>query len=99
MSVDGTYKIEIDSPIGKRESTLILNTEGEELSGSMEGPVGAADFNGGKVSGNQFTCDVKINTLMGEMEFSYKGIVKGEEISGNVKMGNYGTTTFKGKRV
>ena len=99
MSVDGTYKIEIDSPIGKREATITLNTEGEALSGSMESPVGSATFRGGKASGDQFACDVTINTLMGEMEQSYKGTVKGDEISGDVKMGNYGTTTFKGKRL
>jgi hypothetical protein len=36
---------------------------------------------------------------MGKMELTYQGKVTGDEISGKVKLGNFGTSDFSGKRV
>ena len=52
MAVDGTYKIEIDTPMGKQEAKLTLKTAGEKLSGTMESSLGKTDFSGGTVKGN-----------------------------------------------
>ena len=40
MAIDGTYKIEIDTPMGKQEATLTLKTAGDKLSGTAESAYG-----------------------------------------------------------
>jgi hypothetical protein len=98
MSVDGTYKIEIDTPMGKQEAKLTLKTAGNKLSGSMESSFGKMDFSGGAVKGNEVSWSTEINSPMGNMKLDYKGKVAGNDISGEVKAGDFGTSPFKGKK-
>jgi hypothetical protein len=52
MAVDGTYNVEVSMPEGKRSLSITLKTEGNSLSGCIDGPFGKHDFNGGSVTGN-----------------------------------------------
>jgi len=99
MAVDGTYKIEIDTPMGKQESTLTLKAAGDKLSGSMESMFGKMDFSGGSVKGDTVAFSMKISGPMGDMKLDYSGKVSGNEISGSVKAGDFGSSPFKGKKV
>jgi hypothetical protein len=98
MAIDGTYKIEIDSPMGKQETKLTLKAKGTVLTGSSESSMGISTFTG-KVNGDQVTWDSEINGPMGIMALSYSGKIKGNDFSGEVKAGNFGTYPFKGKKV
>jgi hypothetical protein len=99
MAIDGTYKIEIDTPMGKQESRLTLKAGGTKLSGTMESPFGTNAFSGGSVKGDEVAWSLEISSPMGNLKLDYKGEVKGNDISGEVKAGNFGTSPFKGKRV
>jgi hypothetical protein len=99
MAVDGTYKIEIDTPMGKQESKLTLKADGAALSGSMESPFGTTEFSGGSITGDEVAWSMEISSPMGNMTLDYKGKIKGNDISGEVKAGNFGTSPFKGTRV
>ena len=99
MAVDGTYEIEIDTPIGAQSAKLILKTDGSSLSGSIDSPLGAQDFSGGSVSGDDISWGMEINSPMGKMNLEYKGKVTGDDITGEIKMGDFGTSSLKGKRV
>jgi hypothetical protein len=99
MAVDGTYKIEIESPMGKQESTLTLKTDGDKLSGSMDSMFGKQDFSGGSVKGDDIAWVMEISGPMGNMKLEYTGKVSGNDISGSVKAGDFGSSPFKGKRV
>jgi len=98
MAVDGTYDIEIDTPMGKQQSKLILKTAGEKLTGSMESPMGTMDFTG-MANGDDVNWNMEINSPMGNMKLEYKGKVSGDEISGEVKAGDFGSSPFRGKRI
>jgi len=98
MAVDGTYNVEIDTPMGKQESKLIIKTEGGVVSGSMDSPMGAMEFSGGKVSGDEVAWEAEISSPMGKMNLEYKLKVSGDDISGEVKAGDFGTSPLKGKR-
>ncbi len=52
MAVDGKYNVEVSMPEGKRPLSITLKTEGNALSGSVDGPFGKHDFSGGIVKGN-----------------------------------------------
>ena len=100
MAIDGTYNIEVDTPMGKMESKLILKTDGDVLSGSLDSPMaGVSEFSGGTVNGEDVAWGMEISSPMGKMELEYKGKVTGNEITGEVKAGNFGTSPFKGKRI
>jgi hypothetical protein len=60
--------------------------------------MGKTNFNG-KVNGDEVSWDSKINGPMGEMALSFKGQVKGNDFSGEVRAGNFGTYPFNGQRV
>jgi hypothetical protein len=99
MAVDGTYKIEIDTPMGKQEAKLTLKVDGAALSGAMDSPMGKMDFSGGTVNGDEVSWKMEISSPMGSMELVYKGKVAGDDISGEVAAGNFGSSPFKGKRI
>jgi len=99
MAIDGTYKIEIDTPMGKQEAKLTLKTAGAKLSGTMESGFGKNDFTGGAVKGNDVAWSQEISSPMGQMKLDYSGKVSGNDISGQVKAGDFGTSPFKGKKV
>lgn len=98
MAVDGTYNIEIDTPMGKQESKLTLQSSGDKLSGSMESMFGKNDFTG-TVNGGDVAWSMEISSPMGNMKLDYKGKVSGSDISGEVKAGDFGSSPFRGKKI
>jgi hypothetical protein len=98
MAIDGTYNVEIDTPMGKQESKLTLKTDGDKVSGSMDSPMGAMEFSGGKVSGDNVSWDMEIDSPMGKINLTYNLKVSGDDISGEVKAGDFGSSPLKGKR-
>ena len=99
MAVDGTYKIEIDTPMGKQESKLTLKKAGAKLSGTMESSFGTTSFSEGTVKGDDVSWSMEITSPMGKMKLDYKGKVAGSDIAGEVKAGDFGSSPFKGKKV
>jgi hypothetical protein len=99
MAIDGVYKVEIESPMGNQEITLTLKTDGNKLSGSTESSFGKADFTDGTVNGDEFNFKMKISGPGGDMVIEYTGRVSGNEVSGSAKMGDFGSVTYKGKKV
>ena len=99
MSVDGTYKITAETPMGSVESTLILKTDGEDLSGTMSaGMMGTIDFNGGKVEGSRFSFAVTMKKFFQKIEVSGFGKVDGDKITGEVRT-SLGNSSFAGVRI
>jgi hypothetical protein len=98
MAIDGTYNIEIDTPMGSRPGKLTLKTKGKELSGSLAAEEGQQSFTGGTVSGNEFAFSTELTTPMGKITLGFKGKVAGNEISGQVQAGEFGSSSFKGKK-
>ncbi|MGD0795191.1 MAG: hypothetical protein ABR958_06360 [Dehalococcoidales bacterium] len=98
MAIDGTYKIEINSPMGLLEVKLNFKVSGAILNGSSDSSFGKSTFTG-KVNGDEVSWDSEVNGPMGKMQFSFKGKIKGNDFSGEVNTGMFGTYPFKGKRV
>jgi hypothetical protein len=99
MSVEGTYRISADTPMGVMDSTLTLKTRGEELTGTMSaGMIGTIDFDGGKVDGSNFSFAVTVKKFFKKIDISGKGMVEGDRISGRI-ITSYGESCFEGVRV
>jgi hypothetical protein len=97
MSVDGDWKVTINSPMGAQEATLTLDTSGDGLSGKMAGAQGVQEFEGGTAVGNSLTWNIKMTQPM-PMDLDFTAEIDGDSISGNVKLGAFGDATFAGTR-
>jgi hypothetical protein len=97
MSVDGDWKVTVNSPMGSQDATLTLDTSGDGLSGKFASPQGDQDFDGGTADGNTLTWSIKLTQPM-PMDLEFTAEVDGDSISGNVKLGSFGDAPFSGSR-
>ena len=97
MSVDGTYNIVINSPMGAQKITLTLKADGDKLTGSQAGAQGTMEIAEGKVDGHNVSWSANITSPM-PMKLETTGKVEGDKISGNVKAGAFGSFPFSGER-
>jgi len=95
--IDGDWKITIHSPMGAQTVTLTLKTDGDALSGSMNGPMGSTTFEGGKVEGDTFSFNTNISQPM-PMAIDVSGTVDGDAVKGDVKAGGFGKFPMSGAR-
>ena len=98
MALDGTYNIELQSPMGKRNGKLTLKTDGTSLSGTYAGERGEQSFDNGTVEGNECAWAINMSGPMGQIQLNFTGVVNGDAISGNVQLGSFGSATFSGIR-
>lgn len=99
MSVDGTWKITMNTPMGSRDVTLKLDSSGGGLAGQVEGDQGSQPVKNGTVDGDSATWDVEMSGPMGALTLSYAGAVEGDAIKGTVQFGSFGSGEFSGVRV
>lgn len=98
MAIDGTYNIEMNTPMGAQSAKLTLKSDGGSLSGSVSGAQGEQSFSGGTVSGDDAAWTIEVSGPMGQVKLEFKGTVSGDEISGTVQLGTFGSADFKGTR-
>jgi hypothetical protein len=97
MSVDGKYEIVVQSPMGPQPSTLEIKAEGNVLTGTQSAQGRSQPITDGKVDGNAVSWKNAITTPF-PMTLEFAGTVDGDNISGNVKAGSFGSFPFSGKR-
>jgi hypothetical protein len=97
MTVDGTWNIAMETPMGTRNATLALMTNGNTLTGQMRGEGGAADIYDGMVNGNKLSWKSDITQPM-SLTLEFSATVEGDKMSGNVKLGMFGNAPLTGGR-
>ncbi|MDP6606000.1 MAG: hypothetical protein QF664_07075 [Dehalococcoidia bacterium] len=97
MAVDGAWAVKFNTPMGEREVTVTLASDGGALSGSLAGPQGGGDIEGGTVEGDNVAWNVKINSPMGEVTLNFEGVVDGDSMAGKVQT-PMGANDFTGMR-
>ena len=96
MSVDGTWDLTFNTPMGAQQGSLELKTNGDSLEGTMTGPQGAVPLEDGKVDGNALSWSVTAQQMA--MKITFKATVDGDKISGEAELGSFGTATIEGTR-
>ena len=97
MSADGTWNTTMNTPMGEQKGSLTIATDGDSLSGKLEGPQGAIDIKDGTVNGNEIAFKADIAQPM-PMTLEFSATVDGDSISGSVKLGAFGNASFTGTR-
>ena len=95
--IDGTWETVTNTPMGQQNATVTLQTDADTLSGTMSGAQGTIDIKDGSVDGNTGTWKVSITNPM-PMTLEFSATANGDEISGSVKLGAFGSANFTGTR-
>lgn len=97
MSADGNWKITINSPMGAQEVNASIKTNGDTFTGTTSGRMGEQTIEG-KVNGDTLTWSAAITQPM-PMTLEFSATVSGDSLSGNVKLGAFGSAPLTGVRV
>jgi hypothetical protein len=97
MSFDGTWNLEISSPMGAQKSTFDLKVEGNVLTGTLSSPQGPVAVENGKVEGDHGTWSSKVTMPM-PMTLEFDVTCNGDTLSGMVKAGVFGKFPVAGVR-
>ena len=95
MAIDGKWNLTIKTPMGDQTGVLTLKQEGNALTGEMSGPAGTAPIENGKVEGDTLSWHAKVTSPM-PITLEFTGKTEGDNLSGSVKLGAFGTSTFSG---
>ncbi len=96
MAIEGTWNVTIKSPVGELGATLELSGS-EELTGSFSSTQGDTDVSG-KLDGDSLEFSGTMNGPMGREALTFTGTVSGEEISGSVRFGSFGSGSWTASR-
>jgi hypothetical protein len=97
MTADGTWSLVVSTPMGERQASLSLITDGATLKGNQMADGNSAEIFDGTVKGDAISWKVSITDPM-PMTLEFTGTVDGDEIAGTVKLGEFGNSSFSGVR-
>ncbi len=95
MAIDGKWNLTIKTPMGDQTGVLTLKQEGDALTGEMTGPAGATPIENGAVEGDVLKWHAKVTSPM-PITLEFEGKQDGDNLSGSVKLGAFGNSTFSG---
>ena len=94
--VDGTYDCTVKSPLGDQTVTLTVKADGNSCTGRASGAMGAADVTG-TVDGNTLAWKQQMTSPM-PMTLDITATVDGDNVTGNVGAGAFGSFPLTGTR-
>ena len=97
MSVDGTWNLTLDTPMGEQTSVLKVTSSGGTLTGTQSAQDQSSEIFDGTVNGNEVSWGVSITQPM-DLALSFTGTVDGDTMSGTVRLGPFGSADFRGTR-
>lgn len=97
MGVDGKWNLKIKTPMGEQGGVLELKADGGKLTGQMSGNMGSVAIENGSTAGDAVKWSAKVTSPM-PIQLDFDGKVEGDAISGTVKLGAFGSSTFSGTR-
>ena len=86
-SVDGTWRLETESPTGLRKSKLTLAAVGSTLTGEQSADGRSGPIFSGTVSGSAVAWRIQIVHPV-RLTLAYNGVVRGDTMMGTVKAGD-----------
>lgn len=98
MSVAGKYECITRSPMGDQTSVLTVVVDGDTFSGSNSGPMGNIAITSGTVDGSTISWSSDITVPM-PMTLDCKATIEGDEVTGTVTAGMFGSFPLTGKRI
>lgn len=98
MSVEGTWRLVVQSPMGKQNLTLALREDGGAVSGTQTNDTGerTAEIFEARVDGDHLVWKVTLKEM--RMTLAFDTTVAGDTLTGKVKAGLFGKFSVSGQR-
>jgi cytochrome P450 len=90
------WNVTLQTPMGPQQMTALLKVNGGALTGSIQSAMGGGDISG-TASGDALEWTMKVTKPM-PLELQFKVKVAGNAMSGDVKLGAFGTANLTGAR-
>jgi hypothetical protein len=97
MSVDGTWHLTLQTPIGEQKTSVTLSSAGGALTGRQSQGAASADIRDGTLSGDTVGWKVSITDPV-PLTLAFSGTVSGDSISGKADVTGLGSWKFVGTR-
>ena len=98
MSADGKWKITVQTPLGTQEVTADIKTDGSTFTARTEGGAMGGQDIAGEVMGDTLTWTSNITSPM-PMKIDFEARVDGDRLTGQAKLGMFGTAPLSGERI
>ena len=96
--IDGTYKIEVDVPFGRKSGTVILRTQGDVAVADSDAPIVVKQHVEGRAEGDTFAAQGSGKIpLVGKIDYTLDGEVSGDNLIINIQS-NKGEFQLRGIR-
>lgn len=94
--LSGTWKVKIESTLGSFDLKMILEQEGNDLSGTITMPMGGGvvDIENGYISGAAVSFTVNIDDDGQTIMLEVAAVVKDKKIDGTITIGSFGEGAF-----
>jgi hypothetical protein len=96
-TVDGTWNLTMQTPMGDRKATLAVTSAGSTLQGTQSAEGNSTDIFDGSIAGDAVSWKVNITTPM-PMTLEFKGTIGGASMTGSMTAGAFGSWPFTGQR-
>jgi hypothetical protein len=93
-----TWKLTLKTPMGPQEMTAQLVRQGDTITGRVDSPMGGEAISEGKASGDKLSWIMQL-TKPAAVKLSFDVKVAGDQMSGKVKFGMFGSGELSGRRV
>jgi cytochrome P450 len=88
----------LQTPAGPQEMTVQLIRSGDTVTGRIDSPMGGEAINDGKVSGDKLSWTMKVTKPM-SIKLTFDVKIEGNQMTGKVKLGFFGSAALSGQRV
>ena len=95
--VAGVWELTMQTPQGEMTRDATFTQEKDAIKVTMEGPMGEMKGEG-TVKENEVQWTMTISTPNGDFALVFKAKVDGDKMSGEIQMGDMGTSTFSAKK-
>lgn len=90
----GVWEITMQSPQGEMKSDATFVQKDDVIKVTMPSPMGDEMKGEGKVKGSEAAWTLTISTPNGDFQLVFKAKIEGEKMTGEIQMGDFGTSTF-----
>lgn len=96
-NVDGAWDCVTQTPMGEQKSVFTVKSDGGAFTGSNVGTLGSLDVIDGRVEGDTLHWKMELKMPM-PMTLDATATISGDSLSGEVKLGAFGTAAMTGTR-
>lgn len=95
---DGIYQISLETPMGKMQGNLFLETKEGSVSGYIEAMGGKNYFQGGNYFNHRYEFEGKISYFLGSISYQAKVQIQGKNLIADV-VSNFGNFKINGNKI